>query len=481
LAFAAACIVGAIALMIWGYGFTDLYQLFRDWSTRSMVPADSAEYFGLHSLSEVLNFTRVWMEPFAEIINRLRLPYHMVFIVFIGAWYLLRVGELGLLQIDDPRSYGFHKRFLAQLLSMLRFMLVIPLVGFGMLLVAGEQTTAPWISVVQVIILYLIWLGLRYLETTLKLRTQFQKLKTRDETVRSFWLDIIRFCMLLTVVWAGLIIGRHLPDSVRELLQGLAPYVLTGAVYGLIGASIAYVFVYGLFLLIRLLEYSERRHFVSGSELVTKVDTPRSAYEREEGGVNKYQNHLASLTYVKPGIIRACSLRLTLFLIGLLARFWFNRGQLGDIPTILAARWVIIRGSEGERERLLFLTNYGGALDSYLNEFIDMAGVRGLNAVWTNTFVNFWSNASDAPVVKPASSKLGYAFPETKFYFWRGAETEKPFKAYVRQSQIETIVWYSAYPTFTTANINANTDLRQALFKPLAPCELDSILLKAGL
>jgi hypothetical protein len=95
--------------------------------------------------------------------------------------------------------------------------------------------------------------------------------------------------------------------------------------------------------------------------------------------------------------------------------------------------------------------------------------VTGLNAIWTNTFL------------KTDTSGRRYAFPATKYYLWRGAENEQPFKSYVRQSQIETIVWYSAYPTLTIININTNTDLRQALFTPLAPFELDSVFLKAGL
>ena len=37
-------------------------------------------------------------------------------------------------------------------------------------------------------------------------------------------------------------------------------------------------------------------------------------------------------------------------------------------------------------------------------------------------------------------------------------QAEKPFKAYVRRSRIETIVWYSAYPTLAPVNINANCD-----------------------
>ncbi|WP_436441436.1 hypothetical protein, partial [Enterococcus faecium] len=79
--------------------------------------------------------------------------------------------------------------------------------------------------------------------------------------------------------------------------------------------------------------------------------------------------------------------------------FWFNRGELGGIPTILSARWVMIDGGK----RLLFLDNYGGAWESYLNEFIDLAAVKGLNAIWSNTFVT-------------AEGK-SYGFPAAKFLF----------------------------------------------------------------
>ena len=52
----------------------------------------------------------------------------------------------------------------------------------------------------------------------------------------------------------------------------------------------------------------------------------------------------------------------------------------------------------------------------------------------------------------------------------------RPFKAYVRHSQIETIVWYSAYPTVSTVNVNTNTEVTQSLFKPPVSFEIDSLL-----
>jgi hypothetical protein len=161
---------------------------------------------------------------------------------------------------------------------------------------------------------------------------------------------------------------------------------------------------------------------------------------------------------VKPGRFSIWSLRLTLFVINLLARFWYNIGNLGDIPTILSARWVIIDNGK----RLLFLDHYSGAWESYLNEFIDMGAVKGMNAIWTDTFVKYGGKK--------------YGFPETEYRLWKGAQDARPFKAYVRQSQIETIVWYSAYPRLATVNINKFTDIRQRLFKPLDACEVDSLL-----
>ena len=154
---------------------------------------------------------------------------------------------------------------------------------------------------------------------------------------------------------------------------------------------------------------------------------------------------------------RRVLLRVALFAVNLLARYWFNRGELGGIPTILSARWVMIDGGR----RLLFLDNYGGAWDSYLNEFIDLPGFKGLTALWSNTFVH--------------ADGSRFSFPATRFLLWGGAQSEQPFKAYVRESQIETLVWYSAYPMLSTVNVNANTDLRQAMSQPLASCEVDAV------
>jgi hypothetical protein len=422
----------------------------------------------------------------------LGLPNYVVLIGPIALWFLVRFGEF-FLEYQNPRDYSFGWSHFSYLLYIVKFALIVLFIALGVLLMAKseqpevtqpEVTPGLLVSVFWVAIFALSWLWLRNKETSLELEIQFQKLKPRDEHIRNGWLESVRFLKWVCLVWGGLTITRHLPVGLMETLR---PWVshkfsqgLTLAFYILVGLIILYMLVGLLFLLVRFLEYREDRHF-SPATRITPRDTPLSVYEREDSGVNKYQNHLASLTYVKPGIIRAVLLRLTLLIIGLLARFKFNQGELGGIQTILAARWVIIKG--GKSERLLFLSNYLGSLESYLNEFIDMGAVKGLNAIWSNTFASLLSNGTlqSNTHVKPADCEPGYAFPTTKFIFQKGAQAEKPFKAYVRRSQIETIVWYSAYPTLATVNINANSDLRQALFKPSAPYELDSIFLKAGL
>jgi len=227
--------------------------------------------------------------------------------------------------------------------------------------------------------------------------------------------------------------------------------------YTLLGVLGAYIVGFLIMLLLRAVELSDARKFADPALLMPRARQNASKYAREEGGINRFQNHLTSITHVKPGFLRRWTLRVTLFAIDLLSRFWFNRGELGGIPTILSARWVMI----DKGRRLVFLDNYGGAWDSYLNEFIDMEAVKGLNAIWSNTFVK----AAGQP----------FAFPRTRFLFWYGAQAEQPFKAYVRQSQVETIVWYGAYPTLSVVNINENTRIRQSLFLPLSTCEIDSI------
>jgi hypothetical protein len=143
-------------------------------------------------------------------------------------------------------------------------------------------------------------------------------------------------------------------------------------------------------------------------------------------------NHMASVTRVKPGAVRKGVLRLVLAIGNILVRT-SNRGKLGGISGIHYAHWSLIDGGQW----LMFLTNYTGGWAAYLEDFIESASLS-LSALWSNTG----------------------GFPKTRWLVFGGAKNGILFKTYARNNQSETLVWYCAYPALTLENINENTLLR---------------------
>ena len=91
------------------------------------------------------------------------------------------------------------------------------------------------------------------------------------------------------------------------------------------------------------------------------------------------QNQLTHLVRIKPGPLRWLLIRAVFAALDLLARYQFNRGKLGGIPSIHFARWVLIPNGG-----VLFFSNFDSSWQSYLGDFIDQAS-SGLTAVWSNT------------------------------------------------------------------------------------------------
>jgi hypothetical protein len=164
----------------------------------------------------------------------------------------------------------------------------------------------------------------------------------------------------------------------------------------------------------------------------------KALVEREDRVV---QNQLSHLVNVKPERFRLTILRVVLGVIHLLARYYYVRGELGDIPTIHFARWVIIDGGR----RLLFFSNFDGSWENYLGDFIDKAA-PGLTAVWSNTV----------------------GCPRARGLIRDGASDEQRFKSWTREHQIFTHVWYSAYEALTVDNINNNSAIRMGLYGRLS-------------
>ena len=147
-------------------------------------------------------------------------------------------------------------------------------------------------------------------------------------------------------------------------------------------------------------------------------------------------NHLAALSVIKPGLLRRAALKVVFAAIAQLATHQFRPGWLGTLGTIHFARWVRVPGTRD----LIFLSNYGGSFESYLEDFITKAHV-GLTGVWSNT----------------------EGFPRTSNLVQQGASDGDFFKRWARRQQIPTGCWYSAYPQLTTTNIRTNAAIRQGL------------------
>ncbi len=140
---------------------------------------------------------------------------------------------------------------------------------------------------------------------------------------------------------------------------------------------------------------------------------------------HKVQNQMTHVVPIKPGRFRRTTLNVVLAAVDFLARFKWNRGDLGGIPTIHFARWMLIDGGE----RLLFFSNFDGSWENYLGDFIDRASA-GLTGVWSNTV----------------------EFPPTHNLIYEGAQQAEAFKNWTRKYQIETQAWYSAYPDVSVVN-----------------------------
>jgi hypothetical protein len=151
---------------------------------------------------------------------------------------------------------------------------------------------------------------------------------------------------------------------------------------------------------------------------------------------NAVQNHLANMSYVKPGAFRGMTIRAILLLTNLVARV-STKGKLSGLTSLHFAHWALI----DDGRRLLFLTNYDGSWENYLDDFIDKASI-GLTGIWSNT-VNF---------------------PRTRFLVLGGAQDERRFKTISRRNQVYSNVWYSAYDQLTVQAIDNNSTIREQMF-----------------
>jgi hypothetical protein len=147
-------------------------------------------------------------------------------------------------------------------------------------------------------------------------------------------------------------------------------------------------------------------------------------------------NSFSAMGSLKPGLARRWAAIALLSAIDFFARHVYTRGRLARVRTIHFARWVFLDG----KTRVIFLSNYDGSLESYMDDFINKVGF-GLNLSFSH----------------------GIGFPRTRWLAFEGSSDERKFKEYLRRHQMPTQVWYQAYPGLTAVDLERHTLVRRGL------------------
>jgi hypothetical protein len=184
--------------------------------------------------------------------------------------------------------------------------------------------------------------------------------------------------------------------------------------------------------------FALRRLEASDPEICPRSD-PDAAAELARIEDHDVTNQFTAMGSLKPGLVRLSVTRFVLLLIDYFARHVYTHGRLARVRSIHFARWVFIDG----HERIVFLSNYDGSLESYMDDFINKVGF-GLNLVFSN----------------------GIGYPRCRFLIKDGSKDERKFKEYLRRHQIPTQVWYKAYPGLTAVELERNLRIRRGLDAP---------------
>lgn len=147
-------------------------------------------------------------------------------------------------------------------------------------------------------------------------------------------------------------------------------------------------------------------------------------------------NHMVSVVHMPTDYSRKWAKQAGFKLLDALARYEYTLGKLGTIPTIHFAHWATVN----DDRRLLFVSNFDGSWDSYLDDFT-LKAAAGLTLAWAHC----------------------KGMPRSICMIWGGAAKGPIFIDWARRSMVPTLVWYNAYPHLSVRNINLNTALRQAI------------------
>lgn len=234
------------------------------------------------------------------------------------------------------------------------------------------------------------------------------------------WPPLLVFALLaLLAGWNAESLGAAATRSLAFLWNGFPTLLL------LVALGLGYLY----FRLTR----AEARDWTASNAIRPDVLEAVLARENQPGFA---QNHMVSITTLKPGWLRQLTIRLAFWVIGNVTALNPKQGYLGDIGTIHFARWVTIPGTRD----FFFFSNFCGSWESYLEDFITRAH-QGLTGIWSNTV----------------------GFPRTENLFFKGATDGERFKRFARASMVHTPFWFDAYRTLTTDNIRSNAAIRTGI------------------
>ena len=204
----------------------------------------------------------------------------------------------------------------------------------------------------------------------------------------------------------------------------------------LVGVPVVFVLASPLLIVIAAIGLVRLRRLEKTDPELCPRPAPADAAELAVQEDHDVSNQFSAMGSLKPGMVRLWTTMFALLAIDYFARHLYTRGGLARVRTIHFARWVFLDG----RKRVIFLSNYDGSLESYMDDFINKVGF-GLNLVFGN----------------------GIGYPRTNWLILNGCSDERQFKTYLRRHQLPTQVWYKAYPGLTAIDLERNGRIRRGL------------------
>lgn len=217
----------------------------------------------------------------------------------------------------------------------------------------------------------------------------------------------------------------------NHLWLGFPGPLLVSVTGGVISTVALLLMIAGVFAL--LLRYHENKDIPDDRDPELAHIRAIAARENRAGHA---QNHFMAVTLLKPGWFRKLTLALSLWGIKQLVTHVYRPGFVLNMGTIHYAKWFRVP----DTDKLIFLSNFDGSWESYLEDFI-MKAHPGQTAAWSN----------------------GVGFPKTRFLIYDGAEDGDRFKRWVRRQQVPTQFWYSRFPDLTTDQIRNNAVIHHGL------------------